>query len=138
MTRPNILLFFRAASLMIDTLIFSTIAELIIQFVYVGNSLGSRYSYMAIGFVLIVFRDIFGKSPGKIIFGLEIVDNQTGMKASAFKRILKNVTTPLTIIEGVILLVSKDTRRLGDRLAKTQTRIVDNNYIYRLITNWVK
>ena len=67
-----------------------------------------------------LFKDcLFGKSLGKLIFGLTIQNSETGEKASFGSLILRNVTYVIVQIEGIVVLVNKG-KRLGDYIAKTQ------------------
>jgi len=67
---------------------------------------------MVVYFVLFLLKDAAGRSPGKILFGLRIVQNEE--RAPLWKRILRNVTIIIWPIEAAALLFTG--RRLLDRL----------------------
>ncbi len=67
-----------------------------------------------------LFKDcLFGRSLGKLICGLTILNSETGEKAAFGSLILRNITYVIVQIEGIIVLVNKG-KRLGDSIAKTQ------------------
>ncbi|MEO8517472.1 MAG: RDD family protein [Flavobacterium sp.] len=67
----------------------------------------------------LINKDIFGgQSVVHRILGYQVVDVKTNKPASKLKCMLRNVTAPLWIIEGVFLLVNPK-RRLGDFIAGT-------------------
>ena len=117
----------RASALLVDQLI-SIIILFVASFVLTGDIFGyGDHLGVIIPMLLLVFRDIFGKSIGKVLLGLEIIDIRTGKTATLGQRLLKNITTPLTVIEIVILLCKKENLRLGDKLAKTEIRMISQN-----------
>ncbi len=72
-----------------------------------------------------LFKDcLFGRrSLGKLIFGLIILDSQTGERASYKSLILRNILyVPLVQVEAVLVLANKG-RRLGDIIAKTHVAV---------------
>ena len=69
-----------------------------------------------------LFRDIFGRSIGKLCLGLEIVDRESGKKAGVLQRFLRNVTFPITTFEGIFFVLCDCERRWGDRFARTEVR----------------
>ena len=94
------------------------------SFVITGDILGyGKHLGVIIPVTLFIFRDVFGRSIGKIILKLEIVDSRTGKKAALWQRLLKNITAPITVVEILIILLKKEQFRLGDKLARTETRI---------------
>ena len=94
------------------------------SFVITGDILGyGKHLGVIIPVTLFIFRDVFGRSIGKIILKLEIVDSRTGKKATLWQRLLKNITAPITVMEILIILLKKEQFRLGDKLARTETRI---------------
>ncbi len=62
-----------------------------------------------------------GASPGKCRFRLKVVEAQTGKRCSIAASILRNLTLmpPVCVAEALILGLSAETTRLGDRLAGT-------------------
>ena len=76
---------------------------------------------------LLMFRDVFGTSPGKRLLGLRVVDASTeeaGRSPSFGQRILRNVPLLLVglmwIVEFVAAKDDVKLRRYGDMLAKTE------------------
>ena len=69
--------------------------------------------------VCFILRDVLfgGRSLGKRIAKLQILDKQTGSPAKAGKRILRNLFLPIMQFDAVIMLVSGAT--VGDRVANT-------------------
>ena len=69
--------------------------------------------------VLFIFRDVIikGRSIGKRIFGLRIVDVNSGENASTGKKILRNVFFFIAEVDFFILITTK--RTIGDRIAST-------------------
>lgn len=113
------LLFRRAVALYIDlgiTTLVSMIAHLFVsKFINVD-----QYSFvMLLVQLLMICRDIFGRSIGKKCAGLYIVNHGTNDKAKLSQRILRNVTGPVIIVEIFAILLREDHRRFGDLLAKT-------------------
>lgn len=70
-------------------------------------------------FVLMLFKDIFGRSLGKVLMKLKIESTEEGKKLSVWKRIFRNVTLLLGIIEAIVAYMN-DGIRLGDLIAKTR------------------
>jgi len=62
-----------------------------------------------------------GASPGKSWFRLKVVEAQTGKRCSIAASILRNfaLIPPICVAEALILGLSPETTRLGDRLAGT-------------------
>ena len=72
--------------------------------------------------VAFLFKDaIPGGSPGKLWFKLKVIEAQTGKRCSIAASILRNLTLipPVCVAEALILALSPETTRLGDRLAGT-------------------
>lgn len=69
-----------------------------------------------VGCLFALLRDILcgGVSLGKIIMGLRVVDATTDTKAPIWKLIIRNITTPIWIVDAIIIL-SNDKPRLMDR-----------------------
>lgn len=70
-------------------------------------------------FVVVVLRDVIfkGRSLGKRIFGLYILDKNTLTEVPASRRFLKNLFVILYPIDAILLLVTGET--IGDRAANT-------------------
>ncbi len=69
---------------------------------------------------LFFFKDMFGRSIGKIIFGLYIVERDSDEKAAFSKRFFRNFSLMLLPIEGIALLISETNTRLADKLLEIQ------------------
>lgn len=69
--------------------------------------------------VILVFRDVIfaGRSIGKRIFGLHIIDKRTNEPVSVGKRIIRNLFFFIYPVDGIILLATKES--IGDKIAKT-------------------
>jgi uncharacterized RDD family membrane protein YckC len=83
--------------------------------------------FLVIGALYLVVRDMRGQSIGKLLFGLAVIDLQTGKRATFTASLRRNVilSVPGVNIAAVgleFLAVVRDPQgqRLGDRLAQTQ------------------
>ena len=124
----KILLLFRGVAFGIDTMICAGIMMVIVGIFHKIPILGTMPFMIGIAFILMFFRDVFGKSIGKYLFGLNIVDLRSKNKAKFYQRLLKNITVPFSIIEIPIVIFSKKHQRIGDLLAKTETTVDENSY----------
>lgn len=122
MISKKLTILFRGASFMIDTMICTGIAIGICAICTLNNIF-----IIAFGLLLLIFRDVPGKSIGKLLLGLDIVDGQSNKRASLLQRLVKNITSFVTILEIPILLLRNDHKRIGDMLAKTETKINENS-----------
>jgi len=87
------------------------------------------HNFLAFLFVTLywLLRDIRGKSPGKLLSGLKVVD-RNGQEADIPKKILRNLTITLPfffIVEYFFMRTSAEGLRLGDRMVGT--RVIDLN-----------
>ena len=121
MTLENKTLLFRGVAFAIDTIVCVFIAIGIFGIVSLYMELQSYYLTIVVGLVLLTFRDVFGKSLGKMLVGIDILDNKSKEKASLIQRISKNITTPISIVEIPIIILCKDHRRIGDIISQTET-----------------
>ena len=90
-----------------------------------------RPSFQNIGYILIfmllvflypvtfVFRDVIfkGRSIGKRIFGLYVLDKNTNEPASIKQRIIRNLFFFICPVDGIILIVTKES--IGDKAVNT-------------------
>jgi uncharacterized RDD family membrane protein YckC len=67
-----------------------------------------------------------GQSVVHRLLGYQIVDNKTSRPADRLRCMLRNITAPLWMIEGIITLFSPN-RRLGDIIAGTRIMDVDKS-----------
>ena len=78
-------------------------------------SVNSLLISFSIGCSYLIFRDIFGKSIGKVVFRLKITYDSK--MPHIFCRILRNIT--ILIIPLEVLFMITGNKRIGDMLAKT-------------------
>ena len=90
-----------------------------------------RPSFQNIGYILIfmllvflypvtfVFRDVIfkGRSIGKRIFGLYVLDKNTNEPASIKQRIIRNLFFFIYPVDGIILIITKES--IGDKAVNT-------------------
>ena len=90
-----------------------------------------RPSFENIGYILIfillvflyiitfVFRDVIfmGRSVGKRIFRLFVLDKNTNEKASVSQRIIRNLFFFIYPVDGIVLIITKES--IGDKIANT-------------------
>lgn len=83
--------------------------------------LGGPLHYVSLaGFALFCCKDSFnGRSPGKRVMGLQVVDNGTLESASPMQCLVRNVTVIIWPIEMAFVLL-RPGRRIGDWLAGTR------------------
>ncbi len=80
----------------------------------------SLWLVIAAGFICYALKDIFGKSFGKWLFGLSIINiDNPQAKPSVPNRILRSLTVFIWPVEAIVMLKNADRRRLGDRLGRT-------------------
>ena len=114
------LLLKRAIALYIDVGITTVFSMAIYESIFKNYNL-DRYSFvMILTQLLMICRDVFGRSLGKICAKLYIVDFNNGDKTTLSQRILRNITGPVIIVEIFAILLREDHRRFGDVLAKTE------------------
>lgn len=112
----------RAAAFLVDVAVSFLIILLLAKVLSVETYILSRYLV-----VMLLFRDIFGKSLGKLLLGITIIDFKTGKKANVWQRILRQLTLPIIAAEMIVVISTKDKRRLGDYWAKTDLKVVGDN-----------
>ncbi len=88
-------------------------------FGYTGFSSRHTYIIMLVGMGIMVFRDVWGRSIGKKLLKLKIVNHKDGSKAKFYQRLLRNITSFIMVVEVVFVLIRSDRRRLGDLIAGT-------------------
>ena len=69
--------------------------------------------------ITFMFRDVIfkGRSIGKRIFGLHIIDKNTNETATVKQRIIRNLFLFIYVVDGIFLLVTKES--IGDNVANT-------------------
>ncbi len=70
-------------------------------------------------FIVFCFKDIFGRSPGKYMLGLYIIDKNSGEKPKRINLFLRNITLLLGHFDGIVLFFNKNRQRIGDFLLST-------------------
>ena len=74
---------------------------------------------ISIGVPLMVCRDVLKKSPGRMLFNLQVVHAEDYQSLSIGKRILRNIFYVIWPIEFFVCLLGKG-KRLGDRIVKSE------------------
>ena len=75
---------------------------------------------IAAAFICYALKDVFGRSLGKWLFGISIINiDNPQTKPSVPNRILRNLTVFIWPVEAIVMLRNADRRRLGDRLGHT-------------------
>ena len=119
---------FRGVAFAIDSVISTSLAMFVVALLMGEVSLGHNYLIIGIGISLLIIRDFFGKSVGKYLLGIDVLDAKSGTKAKWNQRLLKNITAPLSIIEIFMVVLRNDHKRIGDMIANTETRLNENSY----------
>lgn len=90
---------------------------------------------MAIGISLYIFKDVlWGRSIGKVIFGIYVKDYQNLERIPSVHRlILRNVLIVIWPIEFIVMLINKENRRLGDKIARTEIIGYSGKIVLRVI-----
>ena len=71
-------------------------------------------------YIALFNKDFFqGQSIINRLLGYQVVDNKTMSPASGLKCMLRNVTAPIWMIEGIVVLINPQ-RRIGDFIAGTK------------------
>lgn len=114
----------RFLSFLIDEIIFSVMSiVLMLIFSHIGI-LKENFNFSIIGPIifwsLFIFKDLKGKSFGKSIFKLQIVDCQTKKTASPLKCVLRNLFYILGIFDLIFMCYHSQGRRLGDYIVGTK------------------
>ena len=86
------------------------------------QNIGYIFIFMLLVFlypVTFVFRDVIfkGRSIGKRIFGLYVLDKNTNEPASIKQRIIRNLFFFIYPVDGIILMVTKES--IGDKAVNT-------------------
>ena len=65
--------------------------------------------------VIPLFKDIFGRSLGKKILGITIIDSKTNSRPKRWKLVLRNIFMPIPLfLEGVVCLATG--KKIGDHI----------------------
>ena len=100
----------RAIAFVIDIAISCVITYILMVMGYLLDVENTSLIGLLIGVVLVICRDSFGKSPGKVMMRLTVISVRTKKKASLFHRIARNITTPFWMIEVVVCRICNGLR----------------------------
>ena len=114
------LLFRRAIALYIDMAISSFVGCMINYCVFAITNVDNLIIAVIVMQLLMICRDIFGRSVGKQCVRLYVVGTEGHSQVKPYQRVLRNITTPIITIEFFVALLREDHRRFGDLLAKTE------------------
>ncbi len=124
------LCFKRIIAFIIDTYLSAVPAQILSALL--GKHIDSIYGFFLLIliisiFTMLIFRDLIfgGRSIGKRIFGLTVIDNTTYLPATPSKLVIRNLFFPIYVIDGIILLCSGLT--IGERVTHTMV-IPINDY----------
>ncbi|WP_239616837.1 RDD family protein [Cohnella mopanensis] len=126
-------IFRRLGAFFIDHIIFSFLI-VIVAFLFMNfdnfdfsSTFIRMIMCMVAAFILYCCKDIInGRSLGKRMFGLAVRDDNFNIPKIS-KLILRNIFTFLWPVELLLILVSKQKRKIGDRLVHTDVYLVNNN-----------
>jgi uncharacterized RDD family membrane protein YckC len=83
--------------------------------------------FLVIGAVYLVVRDMRGQSVGKVLFGLVVIELETGRRATLTASLRRNVmlivpgvNIAAVVLEFLAIMRDPQGQRMGDRLAQTQ------------------
>ncbi|WP_158602136.1 RDD family protein [Cohnella endophytica] len=125
--------FRRVCAFLIDHVIF-TIVVVMIFFVILGqDNLDisampiKMIILLAAAFILYCSKDIInGRSIGKRVFGLAVRDDNNNVP-KASKLFIRNLFTFLWPVELIVILVSQQKKKIGDRLVHTNVIVIRKN-----------
>lgn len=114
----------RFLSFLIDEIFFSIISILLMFILSHIGILKENFNFSLIGpiifWTLFIFKDLKGKSLGKSILKLQIVDCHTKKRASPLKCVLRNLFYVLGVFDLIFVCYHSQGRRLGDYVAGTK------------------
>lgn len=114
----------RFLSFLIDAIIFSIISIILMVILSRIGILKENFNFNIVGpFVfwsLFIFKDLKGKSIGKYILKLQVIDCKTQKIASPLKCILRNLFYFLSMLDLIFVCYHFQGRRLGDYIAGTK------------------
>lgn len=114
------LLFKRGLAFWIDTacavFVGAFVYYLLSEFFYIDQGIFNTIALPT----LTIFRDISGRSIGKKITRLYVVSSEGNKQVKTRQLILRNITTPIIVFEGIRMILKENPIRWGDLLAKTE------------------
>lgn len=91
-----------------------------------SSEFGASFLLIGLGFSVYFNKDILNaRSPGKRIFNLQVIDNETGFAANPLKCFVRNLTIFIWPIEIIMLFINSK-RRIGDHITGTSIEYVTN------------
>ncbi|HEX9061188.1 MAG TPA: cytochrome c oxidase assembly factor Coa1 family protein [Clostridia bacterium] len=131
----------RIGAFIIDHILITIIA--MIPFMMNFNRLSEDTNYlfelfpimMLIGVAGYLCKDTFsGRSIGKLLFGIYVREYEdTDETPKLYKLILRNIPVLIWFVEFIVMLIDKEGRRLGDKIAKTQVIGYQNKIVLRIV-----
>ena len=131
MKREKTTLIFRGIAFMIDLMMSALIALIIGFLINGGFSLDNLTMCTLIGSIFMISRDTLGKSLGKYFLGLSIISAEENKKTKFYQRWLRNITSPIYIVDILFVLISRRHMKLGDLLAKTNVVLDENSCVLK-------
>ena len=116
---------------MIDLMMSALIALIIGFLINGGFSLDNVTMCALIGSIFMISRDTLGKSLGKYFLGLSIISAEENKKTKFYQRWLRNITSPIYIVDILFVLVSRRHMKLGDLLAKTNVVLDEDSCVLK-------
>ena len=131
MKREKTTLIFRGIAFMIDLMMSALIALIIGFLINGGFSLDNVTMCTLIGGIFMISRDTLGKSLGKYFLGLSIISAEENKKTKFYQRWLRNITSPIYIVDILFVLISRRHMKLGDFLAKTNVVLDEDSCVLK-------
>lgn len=131
----------RIGAFITDHILITIIA--MIPFMTNFNRLSEDFNYffelfpviMLIGVVGYLCKDVFwGRSIGKLLFGICVRDYENvEITPKFYKLIFRNILVFIWFVEFIAMLIDKDGRRLGDKIAKTQVTGYQSKIVLKIV-----
>ena len=114
------LLFKRALALWIDAALAAFVVTLAYHILAKFITIDKGNFNMIFMPALTILRDISGRSVGKRCTRLYVVSSEGHKDIKLYQLILRNITSPIIVFEGIRMLLCETPIRWGDMLAKTE------------------
>jgi uncharacterized RDD family membrane protein YckC len=90
---------------------------------------------MLMGVICYICKDVFGgRSVGKLLFGIFVREYENTDRTPRFYNLIfRNILIFIWFVEFIIMLIDKDGRRLGDKIAKTKVIGYQSKIILKII-----
>ena len=127
------LLFKRGIAFLIDMIIIAGVFSVVTSTVVTDIAAMAQWGWaIRLGmYMLILLRDLFGRSLGKKLLGLDLLDTQ-GKKPPLWKRILRNITFIIFQVKIIVVALNGDHQRLSDQLLHLRVSDWSNRHPYNL------